>query len=870
MAQLKPWNNRLYMIVGLVAAFALFTFWMRMLPAATIATPTGVNLLGNDPWYNLRLVEQVVASSGKYAWFDAMTLFPHGDTIYWGPLFIYIISALSVLAGATARPEMMYVASCVPPLMAAAMVPIVYLLGSKIADWKTGLLAAGLITVVAGNYVYRSLFGFVDHHIAEVLFSTLFALVYVIALASARSRSIDLRRFETIKIPGAMAVLAGFAYLLGLFTMPTMVLFALIVTVFTLVQFVWDFYRNRSSQYLVLLNLAVFGVAAAGLLVFGLPHPGLSLSQYTAGHIIVYLGVIAGTFVLYGLSVCLKDRPKHYYPLSIAGVALVGVVALLALAPAVYDLLVSSFFMFFASRAVTMTVSEAKPWSLDSAWNTFQLGLLLMAGGAATLIYRNRKDEDPAQIFVLVWSAVIVLSTISHVRYEYYMAVNVALLSAVFVGFVLNLGWNDVRLLVGTRLHRSDTAVSAGDVAPESPKKSKKGQRTQKQHKAKAVARNQPNYLKVGAFAVVALVALTFAGLSLQSDYGMVALAQYSGMNSQWKESLEWMGAHTPDTGVDYLAIYDRDTFQYPQEAYGVMSWWDYGHWITFVAKRIPNANPFQHGVAGPTGSAAFFMTSSEEEACEILDVLGTRYVITDIEMVTGKFWAMATWADPDVGVSAYEQRFLYSTGANAYNVLTLYNQRYYQTMISRLHNFDGSMTDPSTVWYIEYRDAAAARTSVPVMTRVEQMNATAAAAAAAQYNATAPAGSHATTLTSTIYTPSARVPALQHFRLVHESPQNVFTNAGAGGPDIKYVKIFEYVPGAHIRGEGVIEVPVVTNTGREFTYRQESVNGEFVVPYATDGGSGEVKATGPYRIAGTDLTFDVTEDDILHGRYIN
>jgi len=113
-------------------------------------------------------------------------------------------------------------------------------------------------------------------------------------------------------------------------------------------------------------------------------------------------------------------------------------------------------------------------------------------------------------------------------------------------------------------------------------------------------------------------------------------------------------------------------------------------------------------------------------------------------------------------------------------------------------------------------------------------------------------------------------VPALQHYRLVHESPQNVFGNVGAGGPDLKSVKIFEYVPGAHIKGDGIIEVPVVTNTGRAFTYRQESVNGTFIVPYATSGWSGEVKTTGPYRIAGTGQTFDVTEEDIQQGRTIN
>ncbi|WP_367259966.1 hypothetical protein [Methanoculleus sp.] len=45
--------------------------------------------------------------------------------------------------------------------------------------------------------------------------------------------------------------------------------------------------------------------------------------------------------------------------------------------------------------------------------------------------------------------------------------------------------------------------------------------------------------------------------------------------------------------------------------------------------------------------------------------------------------------------------------------------------------------------------------------------------------------------------------------------------------------------------GEGVIEVTVVTNTGREFVYRQESENGTFIIPYSTTGSPYDVKTPG-------------------------
>ena len=110
-------------------------------------------------------------------------------------------------------------------------------------------------------------------------------------------------------------------------------------------------------------------------------------------------------------------------------------------------------------------------------------------------------------------------------------------------------------------------------------------------------------------------------------------------------------------------------------------------------------------------------------------------------------------------------------------------------------------------------------------------------------------------------------VPALRHYRLIHESPTNVFTSKT---PDLKFVKVFEYVKGAHIKGNGIIELPLVANTGRNFTYRQESVNGEFVVPYSTAGSTYGVKAMGKYRISSTGKEVEVSESAVIQGLDVN
>jgi dolichyl-diphosphooligosaccharide--protein glycosyltransferase len=269
--------------------------------------------------------------------------------------------------------------------------------------------------------------------------------------------------------------------------------------------------------------------------------------------------------------------------------------------------------------------------------------------------------------------------------------------------------------------------------------------------------------------------------------------------------------------------------------------------------------------VAGDVGAAAYFMTASEDAANSMIDQLGTRYVITDIEMDVGKFGAMSVWFNKTVNIDPYQALFAAPVSAQSgqYRETLLNKQPYFLTMVSRLHNFDGSMTDPQKVYYIEYIDPSIAGVSVPVITNGEIMNSSAALARAGQYNLHAPAGYHAAALSPAIYLPLEQVPALRHYRLVHESPTNVFE---VKTPDIKYVKVFEYVKGTHIKGEGIIEVPLISNTGRKFTYRQQSINGEFIVPYSTSGNPYGVKAAGKARIVGTTHEFDVPEDAVMQG----
>lgn len=865
LSDIKKYKN--YGIAVLVLVFALFALWIRLIPMLNMGNTDILEMVAmDDPLYNLRQVEVMLAQFPGYAWFEPMTLYPTGTTIYWGPLFPTIIAIVCLVTGAATRPEIIPVALLIPPLLAAVTVVVMYFTGRVFGDWKTGVLASGFTAIVAGQFLAVSFYGYIDHHIAEVLFSTVFCLAYGYALLSEKDRKIDFSDPGSYRQTLILSLLCGIAYLLGLFVMPTMILFAMIVAVFTAVQFIIDFSRNRSSDYLLVINGITFLVAIIGLLLFGFRSTVVDLSTYSVGHIYAYLGLIGGTLMLWYLARHLRGKKWYYYPGVLAGTGILLVLILFTLSPSLYTLFVYGLYAFFGQQAITNTVLEAMGWSAERAWYSFNYGLLLLAGGILVVLYNNFREEHPHHIFALTWALVMLISTWQHIRYEYYLAICIALLAAICVSFVFGILWRDrVRLVSGSSIDEgAGGTVSQETGAPSRKKQAKHARKKATQSSPAAYSGTLLGVLVLGLSLLFIYTSVSASTTNMSSTGGL--------MNADWKEALVWMGNNTPDPGVDYLRIHDPKTFSYPARSYGVMSWWDYGHMITYIAKRIPNANPFQQGVAGPDGSAAYFVATSEESANKILDHVGTRYVVTDFAMadiVTGKFHAMATWYNSSASTAPFVAAFYIQNPntAGRYEPAMFIRQEYYLTMVSRLHNFDGSMKEPSMVYYVEYADPAVTGVPLPVIIGGDQVNRTEALPRVVQYNTNATSGKHAGVFNRGLTGPVEPVPALSHYRLVHESPTNVY---GSAATDVKNVKVFEYVKGAHIKGSGIISVPVVTDTGRHFTWRQESVNGEFVVPFSTSGNPYGVKAEGQYRIESTGQTFDVPEDAVMEGKAIN
>ena len=145
------WTNRHWIGVTLLVFMAI-ALALRLLPLLFIKDPGFLYIYDTDSYFTLRQIEVMVHNFPQYNWFDPMTAFPYGKLLDWGPLYPLVAATLCLVFGATTHNAIVFVAGWVSPLMAVAMVPVMYYLGKTIWDWRAGLAAAGLISVISLQY----------------------------------------------------------------------------------------------------------------------------------------------------------------------------------------------------------------------------------------------------------------------------------------------------------------------------------------------------------------------------------------------------------------------------------------------------------------------------------------------------------------------------------------------------------------------------------------------------------------------------------------------------------------------------------------------------------------------------------------------
>jgi oligosaccharyl transferase (archaeosortase A-associated) len=678
-------------IVGIILA-ALFgiSLYIRIaLPYDQIFVSDGVWFRETDAYFYMRNIENLVHNFPHFNTFDPYMLFPGGGGGIVRPFFPWLIAGIIRLVslGVPTLHTMEVVAAYMPAILGTLTLIPVYFIGKELFNRWVGVISAALIVILPGEFLHRSLLGFTDHHVAETLFSTVCILFLIMAIKRAREREISFghllsRDWSTITKPLVYTLLAGVFLGIYLLSWQGGLFFVFIIFAYLVIQFIVDHLRHKSSDYLCVVGTPLFLVGLLMLL------PVLGLSGLDTIYRVAMPVAILVPIVLSIISRLMAGRALKpvYYPLALLGLAGIGLAALHAIDPSLFQSMLEKFSIFKQSGAM-LTVMEATPllrpygsFTFQVAWGYFTTSFFISFVSFGMLIYLVIKEKSADKTLFLVWGIIMLIAVLGQRRFAYYYAVSAALLTGYFSWKMLDIA--GLRKLL----------TKPKEVVEAVKKFKKRKKKTREKAKPRTFMQPRGAWVRVIVVGIVIFFLVFFPNIPQVKALGSTPNFI---MNEGWYSSCLWLKDNSPEPFDDpdfYYELYPpKDEFEYPETAYGVMSWWDYGYFIMQIGHRIPNANP---GQAGAARAGQFFTAQNESSANELADKFGSKYVMIDFAMTTGKFYAMVDWAGGSVDEFYY---VYYAPISNvALQPVYLYYPAYYNSTVARLYNFDGKAVGPS------------------------------------------------------------------------------------------------------------------------------------------------------------------------------
>jgi len=781
--------------LAMAVVFGIALFLRIYFPYHNIFREGWVSFSETDTYYQMRQVDILARHFPHRMLFDPYFIYPGGANIGFPPFFYLFLSFWAWLFGAGSPTERVIetVGAYLPAILGALVTLPVFFIGKELFNRKTGLLAAALIAILPGQFLWRSMLGFPDYHVAETLFVALITMFLILALKSSRQKGISFgslrkRDWATLRKPLIYAVLAGVALGLYLLTWVGAGLFILIIFVFAIIQYIMDHLRGKSTDYIGIVGIVSFIIA---LLMMAISWNGYS--GWNLGFASLLVGVLA--FLALGiLSFLMASRniSKFWYPAAVAGLSVIGLGLFYLIDPSLLRSILDKVEVLHPTGGMA-TIGETKGLSISSAWHEFTTCFYLALISLAVLVYLVIKEGTSEKTLLLVWSVIMLAATFGQNRFGYYFAVNVALLSAYLPWKLFEfLGFRDV----------PGYALKAGDATDKKSEKEKIKQTRKSKHRKRKAQKGVQGvpasryFTAKNVYGLVALIVVFFVAFypNIIAAVELAEAVSPDSVSDDWHESLVWMSdpKNTPDPFQNpdfYYELGERppsgEGYQYPKSAYGVLSWWDYGYSIIYIAHRIPNANPSQ---GGAPDAALFFTAQDEATGSGVLDRLGARYVIVDSDMAMGKFPAMLVWADKNIedfydvyyipqGTSLVPQR--------------LYFSAYYQSMCSRLYNFGGEAWVPSQTNVISWKlqevsDSEGNRFQVKVISDTQSFS------SYEQAQLFLSTHTDYVVVGNDPFISPVPLEKLERYQLIHKSPTTAVTR---GNETISVVEIFDYGP---------------------------------------------------------------------------
>jgi len=753
----KLWPGIITAVV-LILIFGIALCLRVGLPYNNVFTSNGIVFTGNDAYYHMRLVQLLINNFPQFPQIDPALVFSGAPAQVVSSFFQWLLGVVVWIIGlgSPSQHTLDIIGVYYPAILGALTIIPTYFIGRTL--WGrhgnlAGLIAAGLVAMLPGEFLGRSILGFTDQHVAETLLSVTAILFLILAIKSSRLGVLSfthLKNFDwkIIKRPGIYSILAGIFLGLYIFAWQGALLLVFPIAFYIVIQFIIDHLRRRSSEYLTIVGGTVFLIS----LIF------IPVSAY---HVYPYIpSLLIGFFIPVVLGIGSKIMtgrgiPRGFYPLAIVVIGLAGLGLLYLIVPSTVKSMLNAFSIFTPSETLQATIEAQsiftplitagnfiEKFTSSPAWINFYFSLPLALIGMAVIIIANIfKQGNPEKGLFIIWSLVMFAATLGQRRFAYYLIVNVALLasfSAIIVyylitWFMARSGGDKTRLLTPSILDLNGLEVKPITEVVKVARDTKKMRRRERQEARKRelerLRRKRDetrsvllirDYVSIGLSVIIIFMLLFSQAILFPADSRLFSISQTdpwykktpTGITAKstpyapgtaWMKALAWMSDNTSqpfESPEDFYKVY-KPGYTYPSSAYGVMAWWDYGYWITYIGHRIPNANPGQDPSAVKK-VAAFFTAQDEDSADLIAQETGSGYVIMDYQTATSKFWAVATW----VGKDPSEFFEIYYTQKGEQK-LYIYPE-YYRAFSTRLYSFDGKAVveqKPLVISYIEQKD---------------------------------------------------------------------------------------------------------------------------------------------------------------------
>lgn len=686
-------------IVGLCLAVALY---LRIaLPYDQVFAGEWTKFTSVDGYWFMHQVDNLARNFPHLSSFDPYRHYPHGASVGSLNFFVYLLGGITWLVslGSPTQHTIDMVGAYLPAILGAATVVTAYFIGKALFNRWAGAISAGLAAILPGEFLGRTTLGRVDRDALEVLLTASTMLFLILAVKSARRRELTFdhlkrRDWAVMTKPLLYSLLAGVFFGVYLLTWKGAFVFVFVVFAYVIVQSIVDHLRGTRTDYLCLIVTVTFLIALAMF---------LPTSPAKALLIPLVVAVLAPP-LLSGLSWLMlrrKIRPAHY-PLTLVGLGLAGVAVFYVVNPSLLTSIAQAVTRTFAPSAVGLTVGEIQPilfpggeFSLSAVWANFTTSFFLSLISLGILLYLIIKRGEADKTLFVIWSLTVLAATLALRRFALLFALNAALLTGYFCWLVLQFA--------------SAKRAAAELVEPISKKQKKVRQEQRKRKQASSLTAKRTST----ALVVIVLFLVLYPNIGPMPQVGPIpagsSIAIYTakhpyGPSDGWCESLSWIKENTPEpfATADFYYEPHQARFEYPETAYGIVAWWDYGYWIIRMAHRPTNCDPGS-STGSRTRVARFLTAQDEESANERIGKLGSNYVVIDHETVTNKFYdAIPKYAGP--GGQAFSDTY-YDVQDGEVVPVRLFYPEYYRSLASRLYNFDGKSVTPDSSIVISYAE---------------------------------------------------------------------------------------------------------------------------------------------------------------------